>query len=93
MNERKQRAIDKAYGNAWKQVKDHVDNNGWCGPEHDRFVLSHIELDIETGRWRPFTLSELESNNGWISVEERLPHFCKTHSHWRQSEVIKPPIY
>jgi len=80
----KEQAIKKAYGDKYDILKDQMDENGWvehCPGEegHPRFrdlFGDKYELECIEGLpdyWRPASLRGLETNNGWISVEDRLP--------------------
>lgn len=79
MNELKQEAIKKAYGEYWDKVKDYDYDNGWLSTK----IISPIDLeyswnDIETKEcsinvenvlFRPKSLQGIENNNGWIRIE------------------------
>lgn len=76
INNHKQEAIKKAYGEYYDICKP--DENGWCN------IWSNDEIsDIDTINWqtesdyynliRPIELKGIESNNSWISVNDRLP--------------------
>lgn len=79
METSKQKAIIEAYGEYWEQVKDFVDENGWC---RNRKIagfynsLREIQNHPNVNYWfRPLSLQGIENNNGWIKVEseEDLP--------------------
>jgi len=64
--------IKKAYGEYWEQVKDFVDENGWCD-YHEWFKVIGHKIDYifsKDFRIRPKSLSRIENNNGWIRIEE-----------------------
>ena len=77
MENLKQEAIKKAYGEYWEKVKNYIDDNGWIEGSEDRefpepkFEPSIGELEEhETAYlWRPKSLQGIESNNGWIRVK------------------------
>jgi len=91
--EKKQKAIELAYGIYWDKVKDFVDENGWVvkrryNPFTEKLEIDRTEmLDLENifeyktfhaGNElsvRPKSLSGIETNNGWISInsEDDLP--------------------
>lgn len=80
----KQKAIREAYGEHWEQVKDFVNENGWF--EYDFYdqnksqkyktALDLVADKINTlpnsahTRIIPKSLQGIDSNNGWLSVEE-----------------------
>jgi len=78
METKKQEAIRLAYGEYWKNVKELVDENGWFWGENN---ILNFTKDFDTKgfsktlRFRPKSLSGIEDNNGWISIEseEDLP--------------------
>lgn len=80
----KQEVIQKAYGEHWDQVKDFVDENGWCKPNENMDFLNHTPCEhkymhIVYGNpecwYMPSELKNLQNNNGWIKIEseEDLP--------------------
>ena len=81
----KEEVIQIAYGEYWEQVKDYVDENGWCKTRKGiGFAqIQQSELHIEFKKdynfssypFRPKSLQNIESNNGWISInsENDLP--------------------
>ena len=87
METNKQKAIREAYGEYWEQVKDYVDENGWCS-EPSTFTIAVLFFcmkheftthgDIKNNymkSWRPISLKGIENNNNWISIlsESDLP--------------------
>ena len=63
----KQEKIQEAYGKYWEQVKDYVDENGWC---YAFFTLkTYFKTDFTSEKWRPKSLIGIEDNNGWIKIE------------------------
>ena len=74
----KEEVIKDTYGEYWEQVKDHVDENGWCKTRKGiGFAqIQQSELHIEFKKdynfssypFRPKSLQNIESNNGWISI-------------------------
>jgi len=81
--EKKQKAIELAYGIYWEKVKDFVDENGWFdnGHQEDRFYFTfgNNKIDFEYKKdtsLRPKSLSGIENNNNWtvVNSEEDLPN-------------------
>ena len=74
----KEEVIKDTNGEYWEQVKDHVDENGWCKTRKGiGFAqIQQSELHIEFKKdynfssypFRPKSLQNIESNNGWISI-------------------------
>ena len=77
-----QEAIQNAYGEYWKQVKDYVDGNGWCDSYNALFLYNDSLNDLfEQSKpfrngmstpkfWiRPKSLKGIENNNQWIKIE------------------------
>lgn len=70
----KQKAIIEAYGEHWQTVKQDVDENGWLyhprGGEviFDPWIGAMHEHPTDDA-YRPKSLSGIENNNGWISIE------------------------
>lgn len=77
MNELKQEAIKKAYGEYWEQVKDYVDDYGFTSIDSLIEIGTNIEkyIDCEVDdyeypqAYRPKSLQGIENNNGWIIIE------------------------
>lgn len=73
--EKKQKAIELAYGEYWDRVKDFVDVNGWCSVRRKvnfEEITNKLGWQCKIGNqhsWRPKSLSGIEDNNGWISIE------------------------
>lgn len=71
--ELKQTAIEAAYGEYWNDVKDFVDENGWCTACHS--VRREINKDFTElkswEKWQPESLKGIETNNGWIRIESK----------------------
>ena len=83
MKNAKQKAIEVAYGEYWEKVKYFVDENGWFenGHQEDRFIFTfgNSTIDFEYKQdtlLRPKSLSGIETNNNWISInsEDDLPN-------------------
>ncbi len=86
----KEEVIQIAYGEYWEQVKDYVDENGWCKTRKGiGFAqIQQSELHIEFKKdynfssypFRPKSLQNIEDNNGWISInsEKDLPKDIST---------------
>lgn len=81
----KEQAIKQAYGDKYDTLKDQIDENGWvehCPGEEGHpnwrdLVKYEYELECIEGfpdQWRPKSLRGLETNQGWISVREGVPH-------------------
>lgn len=70
----KQQAIKKAYGEHYDTYRDIMDNNGWVDSfnMHAPHYITVLESKYNK-YWRPASLKGLETNNGWIPVEDRLP--------------------
>jgi len=43
--QRKQKAIQEAYGEHWEQVEKYVNHDGWFNPVHAKFTLQ-IQADL-----------------------------------------------
>lgn len=86
----KQEAIQKAYGEQWDTVKDHVNENGWCdlkavhGGFGNSIGLRGLDLECFDSYhpkycyWkRPISISGIEENNGWTRIESEadLPDY------------------
>jgi len=80
-------AIEAAYGEDWDKVKNYVDANGWFNcrtrkpieidmmmKDFNKYELKQelINGQIET-YLRPTLLKGIENNNGWISVNDKMP--------------------
>lgn len=81
----KEEVIREAYGVCWDQVKEFVDEDGWCSDcqidlnnKGYNTWLEYIPADCkemhivygEPEYWyRPKSLSGIENNNGWIRIE------------------------
>lgn len=71
----KQEAIQRAYGKHWKDVKDHVNEDGWL----DKIVFEETSLNysdmniafrhIDNKYCLPLSLSGIDTNNGWTKIE------------------------
>lgn len=72
----KQKAIELAYGEYWDIAKP--SENGWCKFD-DINIDIFRKLDMESynsfcsNTIRPKSLQGIESNNGWISVNNKMP--------------------
>lgn len=70
--------IQKAYGEHWDIVKDHVSENGWISVNallEKKFpLMKHIKCEPDDWEdicaYRPIVLNGLENNNGWITLKE-----------------------
>lgn len=79
----KQEAIQKAYGEHWKAVKDYVRADGslkesvWKAIGIDNIFHHYFSI----GYYRPKSLQGLETNNGWIKIESEddLPKIQATY--------------
>lgn len=87
----KEEKIKEAYGDLWEKVKDNIDTDGFVQFKiisHGVTNKMHYEWDfdldylsVETSgyspdiKWRPVSLSGIETNNGWTKIEseEDLP--------------------
>jgi len=94
--EAKNKAIQEAYGKHWENVKNYVDENGWCY----LFPTIKGELDFEnTGRdnvcYRPKSLQGIENNNGWIKLNTQsdLKHKMIDCYFMSNDELINGEIY
>lgn len=74
----KEEKIQESYGEYWDLVKDHLDENGWCG-KRKRIKFEElkksfdIQYDLFNFYWfRPKSLDGIEYNNEWIKVESEL---------------------
>lgn len=90
--ELKQEAIKKAYGEYSDTFKENIDNEGWI----DAAWIENIEINIdikagfdrygtESTFIRPKSLAGIETNNGWIRIEEdgsNLPDFDSKDEFW-----------
>jgi len=75
--ENKQKAIELAYGENWDNVSQFIDDNGWLksheiSPFDLKLTWNDIQVEeYEKGgsiKYRPKSLSGIEDNNGWISI-------------------------
>lgn len=92
MENLKQEAIKKAYGEHWEEVKNYIDDNGWIegGTDRDfpepKFEPSIGELEEHKTEylWRPKSLQGIENNNGWIRIEseEQYDKLENGNYHW-----------
>lgn len=82
INNHKQEAIKKAYGEYWDNVKKYVDEDGWLLNHYQyREFINEFNHDYRINKEfgsgyldiRPKQLAGIENNNGWISVNDRLP--------------------
>lgn len=69
----KEKAIRKAYGEYWDQVKEFVNTDGWIYNNSTNFRLDNTgiqqEYDSYNLKFRPKSLGGIENNNGWIKIE------------------------
>lgn len=86
---KKQEVIRKAYGEYWDGLKENIDHNGWV----DSAWLDDIAvyLDVKGGYdrcgavslfIRPKSLSGIENNNGWISIESEDDFPKDSYNYW-----------
>lgn len=69
MENKKQEAIEKAYGEHWETVKEYVDKNGWCAVYWNICeLIGYSKPKSEGTKWRPISIKNLETNEGWISI-------------------------
>ena len=72
--ELKQEAIKKAYGEYYNDLRIVIEHtHGWCKQNLKKyFGEDNIQSKIkkESLVYRPISLSGIESNNGWIRIEE-----------------------
>lgn len=78
--ENKQKAIEKAYGEHWESVKDYVDEDGNLDKrlftsasgikysDFDKILFEHFT----NFTCRPKSLQGIETNNGWIKIDENF---------------------
>lgn len=73
--EAKQEAIKKAYGEYWEQVKDYVNENGWCDVSKYSKIkdiepeFSDIENKIGVFNMRPKSLQGIETYYSFIDIK------------------------
>lgn len=90
METKKQEAIRLAYGNHWEKLKKYVDNDGLLskmvfsktGVSYEEVSdIDFIHYGITTAI--PKSLQNIETNNGWISIEseEDLPKGIGMHEY------------
>lgn len=71
----KEESIQEAYGEYWDLVKNHIDENGWCGKrkkiKFEELKKSFdIQYDLFNFYWfRPKSLDGIDNNNDWIKIE------------------------
>lgn len=77
--EAKQQAIKNAYGEYFNLFRKYIDANGWIAQSD--FFLAYLglpdsfEVQVKgfppkgATKWRPKQLKGIESNNGWIRIE------------------------
>ena len=74
-NNLKQQAIEAAYGEFWEQVKDLIDEKGWCDYDYwFKFIslkIDHEYKEPNSLKLRPKSLAGIETNNGWIRIESK----------------------
>lgn len=69
---KKEEVIQKAYGKHWKDVKDYVNENGFCSERKDigfHEIITTMDIDMPGYHWRPTSLRGIETNNGWVKIE------------------------
>jgi len=72
--QRKQKAIQEAYGEHWEQVRLRVNENGWYslpnGKKSESFCDFLGNCDMRAAAdFRPKSLSGIDTNNGWTRIE------------------------
>ena len=71
--EAKQKAIKKAYGKYWENVKDYVDNDGWIDNSIPKFTFGQLKnLDLEYKNdvfFRPKSLQGIEIYYSFIDIK------------------------
>lgn len=71
--ESKHKAIEEAYGEFYNDLKDFIDENGWCRNRKIRGFynqLREVQNHPTINYWfRPLSLQGIENNNGWIKIE------------------------
>ena len=91
--EAKQEAIKNAYGEYWEQVKDYVNENGWCDVSKYSKIkdiepeFSDIENKIGVFDMRPKSLQGIENNNGWIKVESEADLPKNDDDYWVMTSI------
>lgn len=61
----KQEKIQEAYGKHWKDVKDYVNENGFCSERKDigfHEIITTMDIDMPAYEWRPTSLRGIEDN-------------------------------
>lgn len=62
--------IQEAYGELWEEVKDCVDESGWCSKKETVNERELAWMRNQYGAfWRPISLKGIEHNNWWVKVE------------------------
>jgi len=95
--EKKQKAIELAYGSLYEKYKQSINSDGYVrfGGKSSEEYLELISNDnFEEKEWigysflRPKSLSGIEDNNGWISInsEEDLPKDKINHDVFRNGK-------
>ena len=89
MESKKQEAIKKAYGKHYKLCKP--DQQGYTESDEEILGLEFCGDGVDyldfgcSNKWRPESLSGIENNNGWISIEpdgSNLPKIDFHTKHW-----------
>lgn len=87
----KKELVKNSYEQFYEYVENSVDENGWVKrEEHSGFMRNHFYLgdNIETKfidkveYWRPKTLEGIEDNNGWISINDKMPELGENNIVW-----------
>ena len=99
----KQQKIQLEYSVYWEQVKDLVDDFGWIkNSKLHPSNISNFNLKVEwkfdeggfyaRDKWRPKSLENLETNNGWIKVIDihTLPEDLKLFNFIACNNLEKP---
>ena len=97
METKEQKAVRLAWGEHWEKVKDKILFGSWLDDDDidDEFRI-WVKQNCETANipdviWRPKSLSGLESNRGWKSIEskEDLPKVSGWYHVVENGKVIK----
>lgn len=76
----KEKAIREAWGDKFEELKNYIDENGWCSLDYNRtYTITGLPLDQKAVHisfrsvpeyWtRPKSLEGIENNNGWTVIQ------------------------
>ena len=75
----KEEVIQQAYGECWEQIKDYVDQDGWCNDGGNRMFKEIFEGNGKINKYSSITIFHTYFN--------RLVNFKNKTGHWRPKSL------